>query len=636
MNGEQAEDQGERSRSQRDREPRHTAAVRLAQRVAPARPALRLRSCAVRCLLGVAGRQGDQVVRDAGGRRQRQGDHDARGPAGCVGEVAWHDRCGAGGAASAAAGVDRRAGAPLRLLPERNDDPGGRPAGDDQEADRGADPDGDERSSLPLRDVSENPDGDPEGRRRDGERWEVAMTEMLKKEFSRKSFVKGGGALVVGFSVGAAAFGSGKAQGAAAATVHGVAGGPLPLNQLDTWIAIHADNTATVYTGRIEMGQGTGTSWRQITAEELDVSYEQVRFVQPDTHSDPDTGGTNGSTSVQVNGPRVRSAAAYARQALLGLASASLGVPVASLTVDKGIVSGGGRSVTYGALIGDKLFNVTVPTATLDPGQGIAKPVSQYKLVGKRIPRFDIPEKVTGSYTYVHHIRLPGMLHGRIVRMRGQGEYGVPIKPLAVDESSIKHISGVQVLRKGDFIGVVAAEEYAAVQAAAQLKVTWQTTPSLPSNGNLHASMRAIATSDRVLTQRGDMSAGFAKAAQILTASYQGPYQVHGSIGPSAAVAQIGPGGGTVFSNSNYAYRMRGKIATMLGLDPATIRVRYYEGASNFGKCPYDDTTEAAALMSSMLGGTPVRVQFMRWDEHGWDNYGPAQSMDIRAGIDAS
>src|SRR4051812_46177605 len=256
MNGEQAEDQGERSRSQRDREPRHTAAVRLAQRVAPARPALRLRSCAVRCLLGVAGRQGDQVVRDAGGRRQRQGDHDARGPAGCVGEVAWHDRCGAGGAASAAAGVDRRAGAPLRLLPERNDDPGRRSAGDHEEADRGADPDGDERSSLPLRDVSENPDGDPEGRRCDGEGWEVAMTEMLKKEFSRKSFVKGGGALIVTYG-GLA----GAAQAATGNTPFGQrtsADYKPNLNTIDAWLAIRADNTVVVSHGEPEFA-GTPT-----------------------------------------------------------------------------------------------------------------------------------------------------------------------------------------------------------------------------------------------------------------------------------------------------------------------------------------------------------------------------------------
>ena len=458
------------------------------------------------------------------------------------------------------------------------------------------------------------------------------MTEILNKEFTRTSFLKGGGALVVGFSV-AGAVASGRAQ---AATTHGIAAGPLPMNQIDTWITIHADNTATVYTGRIEMGQGTGTSWRQITADELDMSFDQVRFVQPDTHSDPDTGGTNGSTSVQVNGPRVRAAAAYARQTLLGLAATSLGVPVANLTVDKGVVSGGGRSVTYGALLGDKLFNATIPVATLDPGQGVSKRVADYKLVGQRVPRFDIPDKVTGVYTYVHHIRVPGMLHGRIVRMRGQGEYGVPVKPLSVDESSIKHLPSVQVLRKGDFIGVVAPEEYVAIQAAAQLKVKWQTTPSLPSNGGLRASMRSIQTSDRVLTQRGDMSAGFAKASQVLSASFMGPYQVHGSIGPSCSLAQIGPNGGTVFSNTNYGFRMRGKIATMLGLDQNTIRVRYYEGASNFGKCPYDDTTEAASLMSYMLGGKPVRVQFMRWDEHGWDNYGPAQSMDVRAGIDAS
>ena len=176
--------------------------VRPAQRAASARPALRLRSRAVRCVLGAAGRQGDPFVCDACCCCEREGDHDARGYACDVGGGAWHDCCDSGCFASVAAGVDRCAGAALRLLPERDDDPGRRSVGDHEASDRGADPDRDERPSLPLWDVSADSDGDPEGCCCDGEGWEVAMTEMLKKEFSRKSFLKGGGALVVGFSLG--------------------------------------------------------------------------------------------------------------------------------------------------------------------------------------------------------------------------------------------------------------------------------------------------------------------------------------------------------------------------------------------------------------------------------------------------
>jgi len=321
------------------------------------------------------------------------------------------------------------------------------------------------------------------------------------------------------------------------------------------------------------------------------------------------------------------------------------------LTVDKGVVSGGGRSITYGQLLGEKLFNLTLPIPSLKPGEGIAKPVSQYKLVGTRVPRFDIPAKVTGTYTYIHNVRVPGMLHARVVRPRGQGEYGSGAKVISLDESSIKHLPGVQVVRRNDFVAVVAAKEYDAIQAAAQLKVTWDVPANLPGNGDLSAAMRAMKTTDVVTPppvftpivtlsgQRGDVSAGFAQAKTIFSHTYKGPYQMHGMIGPTCAIAEIGPNGGTVLCNGNYAFRVQtrvGAIASLFNVDPKTVRVRYYEGSSNFGSSPMDDAAQAAALVSLSLGGKPVRLQFMRWDEHGWDNYGPAQMIDVRAGMDAN
>src|SRR5581483_7326246 len=240
--GEQAQDQGERSRAQRDREPRYAASLRPAQRAAPARAALRLRPRPVRRVLGAPGRQGNPLVRHPGGGCEREGDHDAGGAAGAVGEGARHDRFEPG-AASAAAGVDRRAGAPLRLLPERDDDPGRGPALDDEEPDRGPDPHRDERPSLPRRHLSADPDRDQAGGRGDGEGRQVMSGLLHERELSRKSFVKGGCALVVGFSVAGASVG---ARVAKAADDPYASNGPFDQTSVDSWLVIHSDNTASL------------------------------------------------------------------------------------------------------------------------------------------------------------------------------------------------------------------------------------------------------------------------------------------------------------------------------------------------------------------------------------------------------
>ena len=274
------------------------------------------------------------------------------------------------------------------------------------------------------------------------------MTEMLNKEFSRKSFMKGGGAMIVGFSLAGAGV-AGKAQ---AAESPFASNGSPDLGQVDTFIAIHADNTATIKTGRVELGQGSTTGMLVLAAEELDMDVSQLYFARNDTNVTPDTGLTAGSSTIASAGPRVRSAAATARQVLLGMAATQLGVPVASLSVSKGVISGGGKTVTYGQLIGDKLFNVTMASQSINPGVAPSKPISSYKLVGiSRVPRVDIPPKVSGTYVYAQNIRVPGMLHGRLVRPRGQGAYGDGTAPaiLSVDEKSISHIPNVRVVRNG-------------------------------------------------------------------------------------------------------------------------------------------------------------------------------------------
>ncbi len=482
------------------------------------------------------------------------------------------------------------------------------------------------------------------------------MTEMLNKEFSRKTFLRGSGVLIVGFSVLGGAL-AGKAQAADPPY------GSPDANQLDTWIAIHADNTASIYTGRVELGQGSATGYLQIAGEELDMEINQLKFVRHETGVTPFTGENSGSSGIKGAGTMVRAAAAHARQTLLGLASASLGVPVASLTVNAGVVSGGGKSVRYGELIGDKRFNVTLPVVAssvsqfsgvgnsvfrspivapvLNPGQAPAKSSTQYKVVGTRVPRIDIPDKVSGSYTYVHNIRVPGMVHGRIVWQRGQGAYGTPDHVVSIDGESVKQFPNVEIVRKGDFVGVVAPREYEAIQAAAQLKVKWAERAPLPGVGNLYANMRKQAAngymSPSVGANSGNVDAAFASAAHVVTASYGYPFNGHMPIGPDCVVADVKPDSALIFSGTQNAYKVRKQVAEVLGLPQPAVRVVYFEASSSFGGSALknEETAAAAALMSQAVG-KPVRLQLMRWDEHGYDFFDAPQLNDIRGGVDAN
>ncbi len=483
------------------------------------------------------------------------------------------------------------------------------------------------------------------------------MTEMLKKEFSRKSFVKGGGAMIVAFSAVGAGLG-GKAAKSAGQDPY-ASMGPFDQTAVDSWLIIHSDNTASVKIGKVEMGQGTPTALLMIAAEELDMNFSQMKLITHDTNITPNQGGSTGSQGVQTGGKQTRAAAAAAKQALLKLASTNLGVPVSSLTVAGGVVSGGGKTVTYGALLGDKLFNTTITgfsaagNATT-PAQAVAgspgtKPVSEYKLVGTSPPRVDIPDKVTGKYTYVHNIKVPGMLHGRIVRPRGQGAYGDGTAPaiLSVDESSIKKIAGAQVVRYENFLGVVAPTEYAAIQAAAQLKVKWADPPVMSGSGNLWKQMRehdsAGLAPARIAFNSGNFENAFKSAAHTVQQTYKTHYTGSMSIGPECCVADVTPSGARIFTNTQNAYGTRTNIKTVLDKvmgtsAPAASRIRltYYEGSSVYGPAaPYNDSNQAAAIMSA-LTGKPVRLQYMRWDTHGWGHYGPAVMVDIRAGVDAN
>jgi CO/xanthine dehydrogenase Mo-binding subunit len=473
------------------------------------------------------------------------------------------------------------------------------------------------------------------------------MTALIhEKQFSRRSFVKGGGALIVGLGVG-----GGLLAGRSSAATPTSAGYNPDQTQVDTFLTINSDNTATVTFGSPDWGHGIYTGVIMMVAEELDMDMSQVSYARPDTWING-TGGGGGSNGWSSRALPVRAAAAAARQALMSMASSQLGVPAGSLSVSKGVVSGGGKTVKYGDLMGGKLFKLAMNPATLQPGVAPAKPVSQYKLVGTSPPRIDIPDKVNATYTYVHNIRVPGMLHARVVRPHGQG--GVTSQnafPQSVDPKSVNHIPNVTVVQIGNFLAVTAPKEYDAIQAAAQLKVTWKDDPKLTPTANFWGWLRTAGdtnteTPARYTTLVGNVDAALKSSAKTVSATYKFAYNGHLSIGPTCAVADVRKDGITIFCNSQQISTVPTTLAgfqvngqSYFGFQPQDIRCFYYEGSSSYGSMlgtgPCTDVYIAAAVVSKSVGA-PVRLQWMRWDEHGWDSYGPAAMYDVTGGIDAS
>src|SRR5580765_6116951 len=435
----------------------------------------------------------------------------------------------------------------------------------------------------------------------------------------RRDFFKAGGAMVIGFAL----------RDVLDAQTRGTVAGPPDARQIDTWLAIHADNTATVYVGFAELGQGASTALLQIAADELDLDMGQIKSVRLDTNVTPNQGGTYSSASIARGGPQVRTAAAEARLALLRMASQRLDASAESLTVSKGIVSAGSKRVSYGELIGDRRFDLPFT------GSAPVKKPSEYAIVGAPIKRLDLAAKIKGAHTYMQHVRVPGMLHGRVVRPRGQRAYGVGAKIVSVDESSIRGLSGVRVLRRGDFLGVVAENEWDAVRAARQLKVAWEPTSALPGSDKLYERMRAAKTPEEIVVERGNVGTALTSAAHVVTQVGRAPYQAHAPFGPNCAVADVKADSALVMCSTQDVYATRRTLATLLKLPQESVRVQYYEGSGTYGHSCYDDAAQAAAFMSQEAG-RPVRVQFMRWDEHGWDNFGPAHVGEARAAADAS
>jgi nicotinate dehydrogenase subunit B len=398
----------------------------------------------------------------------------------------------------------------------------------------------------------------------------------------------------------------------------------------ETFIKITADGSVTAFNGHVDLGTGIQTALGQIVAEELDVSFARVVVVLGDTSRVPNQGATIASETIQISAVPLRNAAAQARQFLLGRAAERLELPIEDLTIEDGLIRGHNRSVSYGELIGDESIRLELANEVQ------VKPVNTYSIVGQSVPRTDLPAKVTGELVYVHDVRVPGMLHGRVVRPPYAGvDAGafVGTSLIAVDESSVREIPGlVAVVRIGDFVGVIAEREENAIKAAAQLKLTWKPVPTLPDLGDVETALRANPSTPRTLIDKGDVEAALAGAAKPMQRTYTWPYQMHGSIGPSCAVADFNDGRVRVWSGTQNPHILRADLALLLQRPEDQIEVIRMEAAGCYGRNCADDVTADAVLLSRAVG-RPVRVQLTREQEHAWEPKGTAQLMDVKGGL---
>src|SRR5216684_1506350 len=401
----------------------------------------------------------------------------------------------------------------------------------------------------------------------------------------------------------------------------------------ETFIKITAAGSVTAFNGHVDLGTGIRTALGQIVAEELDVSFARVVVVLGDTSVVRNQGPTIASETIQITAVPLRNAAAQARNFLLARAAARLELSVQELAIEDGLIRGrDNRSVSYGELIAGE-------TIRLELADNVEiKSVDAYAIVGQSVPRTDLPAKATGELVYVHDVRVPGMLHGRVVRPPYAGvDAGafVGTSLIAVDEDSVRDIPGlVAVVRIADFVGVIAEREENAVKAAAQLKVTWKPAPTLPDLGDLETALRANPSTPRTLIDKGGVDAAIAAAARPMARTYTWPYQMHGSIGPSCAVADYRDGQVRVWSGTQNPHMLRADLALLLARPETEIDVIRMEAAGCYGRNCADDVSADAVLLSRAVG-RPVRVQLTREQEHAWEPKGTAQLLDVKGGLRA-
>lgn len=474
------------------------------------------------------------------------------------------------------------------------------------------------------------------------------MTTIGRRDF----IATGAGVLVVGLSWPDASAQTPPTGSSGRLTPVPPARSPLAPEDLDTWLTIDADGKVVFYTGRIDMGTGVHTAFAQVLADELDVPFEAVSVVMGDTGLTTDSGKSTGSSNMERGMPPLRTAAAEARALLLELAAQRLQVPASQLAVNDGVVSVDGdatRSVRYGALVAgrrlDRKVKVRFPTITylgwdaprID-GRGpllegpAPHKTTGFRYIGRSIPRRDVPTKVTGRHEYVHTVRLPQMVHGRMVRPPTIGA-----TLLSVDEKSIAALPGViRVVRINNFLGVVAEREDQATQAAAQLAARWSApTGSLPNSATLSSWLKSAKQIQSRTRDRGNVDPAFARAAKTLNATYEWPIQNHGMIGPSCSVADVRSDQATIWTASQWIQQNRRDLARMLDLPVESVRLIWKDGSGSYGRMACDDAAADAALLSRAVG-RPVRVRWTRQEEHAWEPKSPGMVLDMRGGLDSS
>ena len=467
------------------------------------------------------------------------------------------------------------------------------------------------------------------------------MTKFEKaSSFSRRSVLLGGGALVV--SIGAAvsletvlSIGKAYAQGAKP---------PLTPDQLSSYIAVNADGSVAAYFGKMDMGHGLHVAIGQIVAEELDVPFKSVKVIMADTATSVNQGGASGSTGIQNGGKQMRMAAAEARRVLVEMAAARLSVPADKLVVTDGIVSaintdikGATLGLSYKELIGGKYFNVQLDwnkqygNTLYAPGKAQPKKPSEHKIVGQPIKREDVAPKVFAIEDFVTDVKVPGMVHGRMIRPAVAG--AVPTK---VDESAIKDIPGAKVVWDKGFLGVVADKEWDAIQAAQKLKVEWsQVDAPFPEQASLYDHIRKASVRKRsVEKENGNVDDAFKTAAKVIEAEYEWPFQSHASMGPACALVEIKDGNVTCWSGTQKSHFVQEGLALTLNMPLDKIRVIWAGGPGSYGRNDADDCAMDAAVLAKAVG-KPVRLQYMRDQGTGWDPKGPASIHKARAALDA-
>jgi len=437
---------------------------------------------------------------------------------------------------------------------------------------------------------------------------------------NRRDFIARSGALVVSFALLRV---DAQEGGGGGGGKPGLPGSLAKAPDLDSWIRIGADGTITVFTGKAELGQGVKTALLQIAAEELDAPFAKLTLVTADTARTANEGYTAGSNSLKDSGVAIRNAAAQVRALLIAQAAKRTGAQPGSLrTADAAVIGADGKRIAYADLVeGLDLHVEAAPQSSF-------KDPKAYGVVNRPVPRVDIPAKVTGGAAYVQDLRLPGMVHARVIRAPSYGA-----RLVSVDESAIAHIAGAKVVRDASFLAVVAPREWSAIKAMRALEASarWEESAALPDMAKLADVVLALPSEDMVVEEHHGAAGA---AARTLEATYTRHYQEHASIGPSCAVAWMKDDGLTIWSHTQGVFPDRQAIAEMLGMPPARIRMVHAEGSGCYGHNGADDAAADAALIATKLPNTPVRVQWMREQEHAWEPFGSAMVTKVRASLD--